>query len=110
MLGVCWVIAVSKVGGTRYSLFVFKHYTEKSRTAVNVDVRSCFRHLLLFLLYTAAATAATAIHTAWLVLLGVSFFILTLLRKLYFEVWWWILLYRTPRSNVYEYEKKICTS
>ena len=30
--------------------FVFKNETGKSRTAVYVDVRSCFRNLLLFLL------------------------------------------------------------
>ena len=31
--------------------FVFYNSTGTSRTAVYVDVRSCFRHLLLFLLY-----------------------------------------------------------
>ena len=38
-------------GSSRYTYhLVFKKCTEKSRTAVYVDVCSCFRHLLLFML------------------------------------------------------------
>ena len=54
--------------------FVFKHYTGKSRTAVYVCVRSCFRHLLRFLLDFVA-------HT-WQFVVYISFHLQKLNRKI----------------------------
>ena len=90
LLGVCWVIAMSKVGGTRYQVQFFR--LEKLNCIIAycctrstyVNVRSCFRHLLLLLLFyccccccccycklasaaassAAAAAAAIALRTA----------------------------------------------
>ena len=51
--------------------FVFKNQTGKSHTAVYVDVRSCFRHLLLFML-------DFVLHTLQFVVCTVSYTHLTL--------------------------------
>ena len=54
--------------------FVFKNKTGTSRIAVYVDVRSCFRHLLLFLLDFAP-------HT-WQFVVYISFHLQKLNRKI----------------------------
>ena len=60
----------------------------KSRTAVYVDVRSCFRHLLLLVLLMLLLAATAAAAAAALMLVGPAqcfFIVSTLLRKLYDE-------------------------
>ena len=91
MLGVCWVVAVSKVGGTRYGFFVFKlkpknAYCGVRRCWLVLSASSAVSAFLLLLLLVvllllllvllasaagasaaaaaAAAAAATALRTA----------------------------------------------
>ena len=77
MLGVCWVVAVSKVGGTRYSFFVFKLKPKNAycgvrrcwlvlsaSSAVSAFLLLFLLLLLLLLLVSAAGASAAAAAAA----------------------------------------------
>ena len=70
-MALCWVIAMSKVGGTRCSFFVFKNQTETNRVMkyAYCGIRRCSLVLSASSAASASAEAAAAAATVLLLLL-----------------------------------------
>ena len=90
-----------------YRFFVFKNKTGISRTAVHVDVRSCFWHLLLFALIRITYLAVRGIHIISSSIIkpehGVLLYTWMFARAFGIFCCFCLIWYHIPRSSLYTY-------